>query len=73
MPKKYQKINIAEVAVISPEDITVREAEAVRLILTGIKKQDAIKQSELPHKQGDRNYKRVTKKAGKTQIGEHIS
>ena len=65
MPKKYQKINIAEVAVISPEDITVREAEAVRLILTGIKKQDAIKQSELPHKQGDRNYKRVTKKAGK--------
>ena len=36
-------MDTAEVAVISPEDITVREAEAVRLILTGIEKQDAIK------------------------------
>ena len=66
-------MDTAEVAVISPEDITVREAEAVRLILTGIKKQDAIKQSELAYKQGDRNYKRVTKKAGKTQIIANIS
>ena len=47
------------------EDIQVREAKALRLILQGVKKCKAIPLCNLPYATGDRNYRRITRMAGK--------
>ena len=47
-------------------DIKEKEQNAIAMILAGMKKIEAINKSNLPYQYGDKNYRRLTKRAGLT-------
>ena len=47
-------------------NIKAKEQNAITMILAGVKKIDTIKNSNLPCQHGDKNYRRLTKRAGLT-------